>query len=334
MNIKNIWKSLPLLFLILIIGCEKIPMKDNSSDCPPLRPGVAFSPYGWPIWSPDGKTIAFNHTPVKRIYQDPPDCPLYYYEFYEDSSGFWMINADGSHQRRVLPFGLGEPDWSPDGQWIAFDGQGSQIYKIRVVDGNFDMGSLTQLTFEGRNFFPAWSPDGRWIVYDSNLNNSSGGYSIWKMRDNGSDKQLLVSGRMADWSNDGTQVIYIGLYTEIYRYNLLSSSVYRITSFNQVDIYNRDNRCPKFSPNGTKAAFMSQQGGKGLVQIWLMNADGSGLRQLTTEGANHGLSWSPDSKEIVYVSYRSTDYSVGNGTLWIINIESGAKRQLTFNRLP
>jgi len=284
-----------MFWLVVFIGCEKNPMQDDSSDCLPVRPNIAASSFGWPVWSPDGKNIAFNHTPVKRIYRDPVDC-LYYYEFHQDSAGFWMINADGRNQRRVLDFSLGEPDWSPDGQWITFDGQSAQIYKIRVVDGNFAMGSLTQLTTEGRNFFPSWSPDGQWIAYDSNLNNPSGGYSIWRMRNSGQDKQLLISGRMADWSEDGMQIFYIGLYNEIYRLNLLNFFAYRLTSFNQTD--------------------------------------GSGLRQLTTEGANHGFSWNPDSKEIVYVSYRSTDYSVGNGTLWIINIESGAKRQLTFNRLP
>ena len=41
--------------------------------------------------------------------------------------------------------------------------------------------------------------------------------------------------------------------------------------------------------------------------------------------------WSPDGKEIVYVRFRFTDYTYDNGTLWIMNIETGDKRQLTFN---
>jgi|GEM_PF-302282 len=320
-----------VVLMLVVTSCEKNPV-DHDTVCPPLRPNIALSPYGWPIWSPDGKTIAFNHTPLKRIYRDPVDC-LYYYEFYEDSAGFWVINADGSNQRRVLPYGLGEPDWSPDGKWIVFE-WGSQIYKIRVVGDSLDISSLTQLTTEGRNFFPSWSPDGEWIAYDSNLNDPKGGYSIWRMRNIGTDKQLVVRGRMADWSGEGTKIIYIGLYAEIYQYSFMDSSIHRITSFNQVDIYSRDNRYPKFSPDGTKIAFVSQEGGKGLVQLWLMNADGSGLRQLTTEGVGDGFDWCPDGRQIVYVSYRFTDYTFANGTLWILNLETGEKRQLTFNNPP
>jgi len=93
--------------------------------------------------------------------------------------------------------------------------------------------------------------------------------------------------------------------------------------------------CPKFSPNVSKIAFFSQKGNGELVQIWLVNVDGTNITQLTTEGVGgYRFSWSPDGREIVYVSYRFTDYTFANSTLWIINLETGEKRQLTFNNPP
>lgn len=65
-----------------------------------------------------------------------------------------------------------------------------------------------------------------------------------------------------------------------------------------------------------------------------MNADGSNPRQLTFGGTTDWLDWSSDAKEIVYVSYRADDWTYANGTIWIVNVETGQKRQLAFNYPP
>jgi dipeptidyl aminopeptidase/acylaminoacyl peptidase len=52
------------------------------------------------------------------------------------------------------------PDWSPDGQWLAFSMQGS-IWKVNPADG-----VAHELTHgETYHSSPDWSPDGRWIIY-------------------------------------------------------------------------------------------------------------------------------------------------------------------------
>jgi len=62
-----------------------------------------------------------------------------------------------------------------------------------------------------------------------------------------------------------------------------------------------------------------------------MDATGANAHPLTSEGTLEFFSWSPNSQEIVYVRFNLGDTSLMNGTIWIVNAVSGAKRQVTFN---
>jgi len=95
-----------------------------------------------------------------------------------------------------------------------------------------------------------------------------------------------------------------------------------------------DNRHPRYSPDSSRIAFSSQSVGNYNPDIWNMNADNSNIRQLTTEGTDEYFDWSPDGKYIVYTSYRAGDWTYANGTLWIVDVETGERRQLTFNGYP
>ncbi len=59
------------------------------------------------------------------------------------------------------------------------------------------------------------------------------------------------------------------------------------------------------SPDGTKIAFASARGGVSM-DIWVVNRDGSGLRQLTTHKTiDNAPRWSPNGAQIAFVSDRS-----------------------------
>jgi TolB protein len=247
--------------------------------------------------------------------------------------GFWLINSDGTNMRRVS-YPLEEPAWSPDGQWIAFISQG-QIFKMRFLGEAFDTTMPIQLTYQGNNFSPAWSPDGQWIAYDRPLADSSGPGGIWLMRSDGTWRRSLFGAAFPTWHPNNEIILgavgtsSTSIWTRFLRYD-----VTRSVTLGALDaVVGNDNRNPRYSPDGTKIAFSSKPS-QGNGNIWVMNSNGSNLRQLTIEGSTTGLSWSPDGRRIAYVSYRFTDWSYANGTIWTIDVETGEQTQLTFNYPP
>ena len=79
---------------------------------------------------------------------------------------------------------------------------------------------------------------------------------------------------------------------------------------------------PVWSPDGSRIAY-SVEG-----EIWVVDANGTGHRRLTTTGfAAPTFDWSPDGSRIVYYGYED-----GTG-VWVINADGTGNRQLTTARL-
>ena len=86
------------------------------------------------------------------------------------SRQIWVMNGDGSGKQQLTdaPNFSENPNWSPDGRWIAFDSDRAErgdleVYKMRA-DGT-DVQRLT--TSPALDALPAFSPDGQLIVFVS-----------------------------------------------------------------------------------------------------------------------------------------------------------------------
>ncbi|MEO0576146.1 MAG: amidohydrolase [Pseudomonadota bacterium] len=86
---------------------------------------------------------------------------------------------------------------------------------------------------------------------------------------------------------------------------------------------------PRFSPDGRKIAFTSDAGGGD--NIWIMDADGSDARALTSESFRllNNPSWSPDGNYIAARKHFTTQRSLGTGEIWLYHVDGGAGVQIT-----
>ena len=80
---------------------------------------------------------------------------------------------------------------------------------------------------------------------------------------------------------------------------------------------------PRWSPDGTRIAFVSDRGGGD--NVWIMNADGSNRKQLTKEDFRllNQPSWSPDGRYIVAKKHFTTGRSLGTGEVWLYHVDGG-----------
>jgi TolB protein len=78
-----------------------------------------------------------------------------------------------------------------------------------------------------------------------------------------------------------------------------------------------------YSPDGTKIAFMNNYDGD--YEICVMNADGTGTRQLTKNSSFDGYpSWSPDGTKIAFASNRDGDVDI-----WVMNADGSEQTNIT-----
>ncbi|MFN3944631.1 MAG: amidohydrolase family protein [Allosphingosinicella sp.] len=80
---------------------------------------------------------------------------------------------------------------------------------------------------------------------------------------------------------------------------------------------------PRFSPDGRQIAFTSDRGGGD--NIWVMNADGSGKRQVTKETFEllNNPTWSADGQYIAARKHFTTQRSLGTGEIWLYHVSGG-----------
>ena len=203
---------------------------------------------------------------------------------------------------KIVDKGL-QPDWSPDGKWIAYTGWSNNAENIFIIP---DTGGVPIQLTSGPKWknYPSWSPDGRTIAFSSNMG-EEGNYKIFSIPAEGgpitkkiTPDSLWVQG--CDWSPDGTTIVFdAGIapdwYHDIWSVRLSDGKITRITNDSTY------NGWPKYSPDGSRIAFESAMGcdDSGLLQIWTVASDGSDPKQITTEGGEWPC-WSPDGKWIAY----------------------------------
>jgi Tol biopolymer transport system component len=216
------------------------------------------------------------------------------------------------------------PVVSPDGHHIAFVAQ----HHIFVVQP--DGRGLVQVTHSADSEAdPAWTREGR-IVFTIFANNSS---RLFIVDRDGTNNRLLttVPGRAPVLSPDESHVVYwTGSWTSMRLLiaNLDGSAIQQINDGHSI-AWN----C-RWSPSGKQIAFSGKDAG-GAMHVFVMNADGTGRRQLThvplAEGQAQVPAWAPDGRQ---VAFQTTPVNGKPGFIWIADAETGVARKLNAHSEP
>jgi Tol biopolymer transport system component len=99
---------------------------------------------------------------------------------------------------------------------------------------------------------------------------------------------------------------------------------HRLTDLTKAQKTKGNDDDPQWSPDSTRIAFVSDRDGGG-GDIWAMNADGTGTRNLThTPGDDLNPRWSPDGKRIAFTSFRD-----GDAEIYLMNADGTEQTNLT-----
>lgn len=218
------------------------------------------------------------------------------------------------------------PDWSPDGQWIAFThiehrSEPPENANIYVMDANGRQ--MRFLADFGHDTGPEWSPDGNRIAFEMNA-------GIYVMDSDGKNLHSVMSPNfgggvdMNGWSPDGKQIAYS--YGDF-----MSDSIW-------IDIVTLDGTDASYtipppatgghwSPDGKHMLFMSGVFGFTPVDLYVFDLDTEQRTRLTSGAGydTHG-DWTQDGRRIVFTSFRH-----GNGEIYMIDADGSNERRLTFH---
>ena len=312
-----------------------------------------------PVWSPDGRYIAF--------------CRIL-----KGEAGIYIIPALGGAERRMRKTlweeeefyealgSAGRLSWSPDGKLLAFSDRASrnetassifllsldsqEIRRLTSPPGRSDFdpafspdgqtlafsrrgigiyvvpvlgGEEQRLISGGYNWGLSWAPDGRHIIFPDASWPVNAGW-LWKISLRGGEPERLQFGQEGiEPMIRGNELVYVRQMANISIWRRKLSSSLSASPPDRFISSTRMESGPQFSPDGSKITFESTR--SGYYEVWMCRNEGSGLIQLTHFNSVTGTPrWSPDGQQIAFDSA-----APGNADIFVIDSQGVAPRNLT-----
>lgn len=225
--------------------------------------------------------------------------------------------------------GSDRPDGPPDMLFVSTRDADYAIFgmsldgthQYRLTKEKGDASSPAKLFFQVE---PAWSPDAQRIAF---VSGRDGVGHVFVMDADGTGTRRITDTKQDDthptWSPDGTKLVFA-------REGALFQASAEGGPATRVGRGLGSAADPEFSPDGTQIAYDYRIPGYQTREVWVMNSDGTGARQLTKLGAQSGApAWSPDGKRLAFQS----NAGIGHFDIFSIGVEGGAVRRETISAL-
>ncbi len=268
---------------------------------------------GWMSISPDGAKISFVRCPRGEE---------------ENCSLLIADAATGKNEKKLVshprPFRIADNQFSPDGKTIAFAVGQSQnaANEFGLMEVNLESGAERELTKE--KFFNirglAWLPENSGLLITASRIPTKQ-FRIWQVS--------FASESVQPLTKDSENYAELSLDKEAE--NLVSTQVsqnYHLSVLNRENLSNprilADASRVTFAPDG-KIFFASLMSGND--EIWSINADGSGQRQITNDTAD-------DTDPIVSANNNAIFFNsnrTGNAQVWRMDLDGSNQIQITNN---
>lgn len=303
---------------------------------------VALSQEVVGVWgyalSPDGQTVAYM---ASQNY---------------GRTDIWFITPNEQNQPEQLPCpekSCSGPVWSPDGGRLIFEtlsppsledlSSQPSLWWLDMATG--EMGQVLQNnTWSGYN--AGWSPDGQWLSY---IYPNSAEVEIYNLVDGRRHTLPNPTGLPAIWSPVDEQLLVMD-FTEpashppiihLFRFDLEDETLLDLSEQTMLSTTQAFmDTAAAWSPDGEWVVVVRREIGESGAtlgsKLWLMRADGTQARKLTTEpNIIHGNpAWSPDGEYLVFHRY-SLQKQNAQPEIWTMNIRTNELREIaTPGRMP
>ncbi len=263
--------------------------------------------------------------------------PIY---FASDRDGQWDIYSSDPNSNEEInltdtPFAEEQPILSPNRKLLAFSvskdskdpNVGIEVMKLKEAE------KLSITTGLGTYVTPRWSPDSSRLAYAASQPGKESYVYVSDLSQSPSPRLSDISSdEVGDWSSDGNSVVFSSA-----KFSNPGIHDRNPDGVNQRQITCGNDYGAKWSPDNKKLAFISDRDGNPNIYVIEKEIEDPkcsddaestlGLYQLTdTEGSEYDISWSPDGRQILFVSERD-----GNPEIYVMDNSGNNVVRLTRN---